>query len=150
MTPLQYHPYPFSLLTFLIGGVLVSLFGRPCSRMSRSNMYALCLYYVSVFSLSSFILFFGIRYGYIRVERDGKFEGVLGLLIENFIVFMGDTYLPASIFFFDVAFTVVGATLIFILAGLTNSLPRRVKMMEPFSRVFLKRGETDRGRAIQF
>ena len=138
MTPLQNHPCTASLVTFSIGVLLVTLMGRLCSRMSRSKMYALCLYYVFVALLSSSIIIFGARYGYILVEKNGECEGVLGSFIGKAINFMGDIYLSWNIFCFDAVSTVASAMSIFVLAGLTSSLPRRERMVEPFGRAFLK------------
>ena len=131
MTPLQNHPYLASLVTFLIGVLSVTLIGRLCSRMSRSKMYVLCLYYVFATFLSSSIILFGVRYGYIRGEKNAEYEGILGSLIEKAINFMGDIYLPWNIFCFDAVSTVASAMSIFILAGLTSSLPRRAPRSPP-------------------
>ena len=140
---LQAHPYIASPLSFFVGLLSVRFLGRICSRMSQSNMYALCHYYVFIFLLSSFIIYIGVQYGYIQANNNGKYEGFLGYLINKALDFMTDTEIPLDIFYFDMGFTIVAAILIFFLAGLTSSLPRCERMYEPFGKVFLKNGKAD-------
>lgn len=138
MTLLQMHPYTASLLVFLLGLICVRISGLLCSKMSRSNVYVLCLYYVSTFFSSLLFILLGYDNGYIGRE-DGKFVGIFGALIEKILYFMTDIRLQIKILVIDVAFTGAFATSVFILAGLTYSLPRVVKEIELFSRVFERR-----------
>lgn len=136
MTEEQHKLFSWSLLCLPTGILLVTLFGRFCSELSRKSTYALCVAYVVSLLLSMLIISFGIHYGYIDVANGGKFTGVLGWPIQFILNWIADVSLPFIIFFCDIAFTLFFSILIFVLGGLTNSLPHTTPTKERFDAVF--------------